>query len=166
MAFIVATRPGRYEVRESRNTPEGPRSRTLAGFVELTEETIEKARSRAAKPVSGEELRSAARRAGAPVATPTIERAARELIAELGKGRRLDPTLRHLLLDLLSDNGGQRSGTPPVGDSARSVAAWMAATPEQRGRALTDLLLLADALPSNGRRGEPLKFPRLDSAGS
>jgi hypothetical protein len=39
----------------------------------------------------------------------------------------------------------------------------MAATPEERGRTLVDLLLLADALPSGGRRGKPLRFPRLES---
>jgi hypothetical protein len=42
----------------------------------------------------------------------------------------------------------------------------MAATPEERGKTLVDLLLLADALPSGGRRGKPLRFPRLDSTRS
>jgi hypothetical protein len=39
----------------------------------------------------------------------------------------------------------------------------MAATPAERGKALFDLLLLADALPSERRKGQPLRFPRLDS---
>ena len=39
----------------------------------------------------------------------------------------------------------------------------MAATPEERGRALVDLLLLADALPHGGRRGKPSTSRRLDS---
>lgn len=163
MAFVVPTKRGRFEIRESRSTPKGPRSRTLATFTELTDGVIEKARAEAVKPPTSEELRKAARRAGASIAQPPIDRAARELIAELGKGRRLDPTLRHLLADLLRSQSDDRPERSPVGDAARSVAAWMAATPEQRGRTLVDLLLLADALPPSDRRATPLRFPRLDS---
>ena len=38
----------------------------------------------------------------------------------------------------------------------------MASTPEERGKALVDLLLLADALPHGGRAGKPLEFPPLN----
>jgi hypothetical protein len=133
----------------------------LASFRELTDEVIEKARAKAANPPSAEELRRAARRAGAPVAGRPIDRAARELIAELGKGRRLDPTLRHILIDLLQAN---RQDRPEISasDPGPSVAAWMAATPEERGNALVDLLLLADALPPRRKKG-PLRFPPLNS---
>ena len=65
MAFVVRTKRGEFEIRESRSTPKGPRSRTLATFRELSDEVIEKARARAAKPPDAEELRDAARRAGA-----------------------------------------------------------------------------------------------------
>jgi hypothetical protein len=165
MTFIVPTRGDRYEIRESHSTPKGPRSRTLASFRELTNEVIEKAREAAAKPPSAEELRRAARRAGAPVARSPIEQAAREMIAELARGRKLDPTLRQILIELLQ-KGYRESGNPaPANEAARSVAMWMSATPEERGRALVDLLLLADALPSGGRKGKPLRFPRLDSGG-
>jgi hypothetical protein len=165
MAFVVPTRQGSFEVRESRNTPEGPRSRTLVSFRELTDDTIEKARDKAAKPPTAEELRRAARRAGAPVARPPVEQAARELIAELARGRKLNPTLRQILSELLQ-KGYREEGEPsPSNEAARSVAIWMAATPEERGKALVDLLLLADALPSGGRKGKPLLFPRLDSTG-
>ena len=150
MAFVVATKRGGFEIRESQNTPKGPRSRTLATFRELSDEVIEKARARSAKALSAEELREAAARAGAPGAWAPVDRAARELIGELGKGRQLDPTLRRLLVDLL--NGKERP-----------VSEWVAATLDERGKALVDLLLLADALPSNGRRDRPLDFPRLDS---
>ena len=162
MAFVVANRNGTYEIRESRSTPKGPRSKTLATFRELSDEVIERARARAAKPLSSEALRDAARRAGAPSAWEPVDRAGRELIAELGKGRHLDPTLRHLLLDLLGGDGGDGVSLP-AGDGARAVAEWMASTPRERGRALYDLLLLADALPHAGRRGKRLDFPRLDS---
>jgi hypothetical protein len=150
MAFVVATKRGGFEIRESHNTSKGPRSRTLATFRELNDEVIEKARARSAKALSAEELREAATRAGAPGAWVPVDRAARELIGELGKGRQLDPTLRRLLVDLLN---GKES----------SVSEWMAASLEERGKALVDLLLLADALPSNGRRDKPLGSPRLDS---
>lgn len=163
MAFIVRGRKGSYEVRESRNTPKGPRSRTLVSFRELTDEVIEKARENAANPPSPEELRRSARRAGAPVARAPIEQAARELITELARGRRLDPTLHRILSELLQ-RGYREAGEPsPANEAARSVALWMAATPDERGRALVDLLLLADALPSSRRKGKPLRFPRLDS---
>jgi hypothetical protein len=164
MAFVVPTKRGEFEIRESRSTPKGPRSRTLASFKELSDEVIEKARAKAAKPPTPEELRSAARRAGAAVAPAPIDRAARELIAELGKGRQLDPTLRHMLTDLLGAENGD-GGTKPASDAGRAVAEWMASTPRERGNALFDLLLLADALPHGGRVGKPLEFPRLDSNG-
>ena len=163
MAFVVPAKQGRFEVRESRSTPKGPRSKTLVSFRELDDEVIRKAREKAAKPPSAEQLRSSARRAGAPVARPPIEQAARELIAELAKGRRLDPPLRQILVELLEKGYRESSDPSPANEAARSVATWMAATPEERGRALVDLLLLADALPSDGRRDKPLRFPRLDS---
>jgi len=165
MAFVVPSRRGSYEIRESRNTPKGPRSRTLVTFRELTSEVIDKARKRATNPPTAEELRRAAQRAGAPVARPPIEQAARELIAELARGRRLDPTLRQILTELLEKGYRETEDSSPANEAARSVAIWMAATPEERGRALVDLLLLADALPSGSRLGKPLQFPRLNSTG-
>jgi hypothetical protein len=101
-----------------------------------------------------------ARRVGAPVAAAPADRSARELIAELAKGREVEPKLRRLLIDAL---GGGWAGPASSPDAARSAAEWMAATPKQRGKALEELLLLADALPSGGRRGKPLRFPRLRS---
>lgn len=165
MAFVVATRKDSYEIRESRSTDKGPRSQTLASFRELTDEVIEKARAKAVKPPSAKELRRAARRAGAPVAREPTEQAARELIAELARGRRLDPTLRQILLEMLQRGYREDANPSPANEAARATALWMAATPDERGGALFDLLLLADALPSGGRRGKPLRFPRLDSTG-
>jgi hypothetical protein len=163
MAFVVPTKAGRFEIRESASTPKGPRSRTLASFRELDNAVIEKARSRAAKKLYEEDLRRAARRVGAPVARSPVDQAARELISELAKGRSPSPTLRHMLLGLL-ERGFRDSREQSERDEAEhDVAEWMAATPEERGRALVDLLLLADALPHGGRKGKPLRYPRLDS---
>jgi hypothetical protein len=161
MAFVVPTKRGEFEVRESRSTPKGPRSRTLATFRELDDEVIERVRERAAKPPSAKDLRRAALRSGATVAPDPADRAARELIAELGRGNRPNPNLRHMLLGLLCGDGG--NGVPPA--TAGGLAEWMASTPRERGKTLIDLLLLADALPHSGRRGKPLEFPRLDSTG-
>src|SRR6478609_1999117 len=127
MAFVTPSRRGGYEIRESHNTPEGPRSRTLATFRELTSEVIDKARKKAANPPTAEELRRSARRAGAPVARPPVEQAARELIAEMAKGRRLDPTLRQILTELLQKGFRETAGGSPANEAARSVAIWMAA---------------------------------------
>jgi hypothetical protein len=162
MAFVVPTKPGRFELRESANTPKGPRSRTLASFRELDDAVIEKAQRKTSKALDPGVLRRAARKAGAPVAHSPADKAARELIAELGKGREPHPTLRQMLLDLLPD-GSESVESSPGREAEDAVAEWMAARPNERGKALVDLLLLADALPHSGRKGKPLEFPRLDS---
>lgn len=100
---------------------------------------------------------------GAPVARPPADRAARELIAELGKGRRPDPTLRRMLLDLLRDGHSDGPTQSRRQEAEYGVAEWMAASPQERGKTLVDLLLLADAFPHKGRKGKPLHYPRLDS---
>ncbi|HEX8959922.1 MAG TPA: hypothetical protein VF770_08880, partial [Solirubrobacterales bacterium] len=73
MAFIVPKKKGTWEIRESRSTPAGPRSTTLATFRELSDEVIEQARRRASKPLDAKELRQAALRAGAPLAEPAVD---------------------------------------------------------------------------------------------
>jgi hypothetical protein len=164
MTFIVSTKPDRFEIRESASTPKGPRSRTLVSFRELDDSVVAKAQQKAAKAIDAAELRRAARRVGAPVARPAADRAARELIAELGKGRRPDPTLQRMLLDLLRHGRADGATPPPESEAEFGVAEWMASSLEERGKALVDLLLLADALPHGGRKGKPLRFPRLDSS--
>jgi hypothetical protein len=166
MTFIVPTKKGSFEIRESRNTPAGPRSRTLATFRELSEEVIERAQARAAKPLEAEELRAAALRAGAPIAGQPVDRAARDLLGKLAKGQRPDPMLKRLLLDALAnEDRSDRPSNPAatVSDAARSVSEWVGASASERGEALEDLLLLADALPLR-RRPETIGFPRLKSA--
>jgi hypothetical protein len=163
MAFVVPTRPGRFEIRESTSTARGPRSRTLASFRELDDRVIEKARQKASGELDDEDLRRVARRAGAPVARPGVDRAARELISELAKGQTPNPALRHMLLGLLERGFRDGREQSSKDEAEHDVAEWMAATAEQRGRGLVDLLLLADALPHGGRKGKPLRYPRLDS---
>lgn len=162
MAYVVPTKRGTFEVRESHLTPKGPRSRTLATFREMTDEVIVKARSRASKPLETEELRSAAARAGASVPGTPVDRAAREALRLLAGGERLDPMLRTLLLDALNPGPGATVHPAAVSDTARSATEWIGASPERRGEALRDLLELADALPVLIRSDE-IGFPRLRS---
>jgi len=166
MAFVVPTKKGNFEVRESRSTPEGPRSRTLATFKELDDAAIKKAQAKATKPLSADALREAALRAGAPVAGTPIDGAARELLGLIANGARPDPMLKRLLLDALAKEDRSDRPTNPeavVSDAARAAAEWIDVSPRQRGDALRDLLLLADALPVRLRSDE-IGFPRLRSA--
>ncbi len=165
MAFVVPTKRGTFEVRESFSTDKGPRSRTLATFKELDDEVLDKASARAENTLDYAQLRRSAQRAGATVARKPIEQAARGLITELARGRRLEPGLRQILLEMLQKDYRDDRDASPENEAAHSVAMWMAATPEQRGRALVDLLLLVDALPPPDRKDKPLRFPRLDSGG-
>jgi hypothetical protein len=164
MAFVVATKGGRYEVRESRHTPAGPRSRTLATFTEMDEEVIARVLERADSPPTPEELRAAALRAGAPLADRPVDAAGRETLRLLAQGARLDPTLGRLLLDTLNRQGSETAGGRPgeVSDNARAAAAWSGVAASARSAALGDLLQLADALPFR-KRGAKIGFPRLAS---
>ncbi len=154
MAYIVDRRSGTWEIRESHATAAGPRSRTLASFQTFTPEVIERAQARSSKTLDPGELRSAAARAGAPIAVDTSDRASVELLSELTSGRAPRPVLRRLLVDALQ---GDRRGPA---SSAQEAAAWITASPKERGEALRDLLLLTDRLPPS-RATAGRRFPRL-----
>jgi hypothetical protein len=149
MAFVTATRKGAFEVRESRSTPDGPRSRTLASFRELDGATIRKVIDRAEKTPTREELIEAALRAGAALAPAPIEAAARALLRSLARGEALSSRNRRLLLDALD------------GESM-SAAEWLDVPLAERGAALHDLLGLGDAIPIR-RRPDASSFPRINS---
>jgi hypothetical protein len=156
--YFVRRNSGSWEIRESRSTPRGPRSRTLATFRELTPEVIARVRDRATAPPEPEELRKAALRAGAPIATGPPDRLARELLREVHRGHRPRRELAQLLRDELELDAR------PVSDAARAAAEWIGASAAERGDTLRDLLSLADALPAKRRGG--LRFPPLRSAGA
>jgi replication-associated recombination protein RarA len=166
MAYVVATKPGRFEVRESANTASGPRSRTLVSFRELTAEVVEKVQARADKPPTAEELTRSALKAGAPVRGAELDEAARGTLRLMANGERPDPMLRRLLLDALSDEDRSDRPADPkarVSDAARAATQWVGVGAEERGNALRELLDLADALPVRLRPQE-IGFPRLKSA--
>lgn len=157
MASIVNGRGQNWEIRESVRTPRGPRSRTLATFRRLDGETIERARARAKAPLTAAELVSNAKRVGAPLAPNAADEAAIQLLRELREGRRPRAGLRRLVVEHLGEQ-------PQPSDAIGSAAEWAGASPQERGAALRDLLLLADALPVSQRAGGELRFPPLARA--
>jgi hypothetical protein len=156
MAFVLDRGAGAWEIRESHTTAAGPRSRTLATFRTLTPATIAHAQARSSKDLDASKLRQAARRAGAPVAAPPSDRSAGELLGQLAEGQRPRPLLARLLVQALSQDGGQPT------DNFQAAAAWIAASSERRGETLRDLLLLSDYLPQ-ARTREHQRFPRIAS---
>jgi hypothetical protein len=158
MAYVVARPRGSWDIRESFVTPAGPRSRTLASFRTLTDDVLARAQQRASKPLDVGRLRESALKAGAPIEPSTADKAAAQLIAALSEGRRPRGELMALLLDTIQGPDRAKS------DNARAAAAWVGATPRQRGRTLVELLMLADALPHVKR--ERRRFPRIQSNGS
>lgn len=157
IAYVTTRKGGRWELRQARTTDRGPRSRTLASFGVLTPEVIRLARRRSERPLTEAEIRRAARRAGAPVAKEAASAAAATLLAELAAGRSPPPPVMRILAEALP--GSDEGPTEPE----RAVAPWLVATPEERGDALRDLLLLADRLPTP-RRPSVLSFPRIESS--
>jgi hypothetical protein len=153
--YVIARRTGTWEVREAESTPRGPRSRTLATFRTLTPEVVRHVQDRSSKRLGSDEIRRAAVRAGAPVELPPADRAAAELLADLGAGRSPRPVLRRLLAEALAGE------TEAESSNAQAAAAWIAKSLGDRGEALRDLMLLTDRLPA--RRRPPSSAPRLDS---
>jgi hypothetical protein len=165
MAYVVATKPGRFEVRESISTPKGPRSRTLASFREMGTETVERVQANSQKPPTAAELTRLALRAGAPVRGSELDEAAGETLRRIASGERPDPKLRRLLIDALSgqsENGQPSEPKGLVSDAARAASQWVGIGVEDRANALRELLELADALPIRLRPQE-IGFPHLRS---
>jgi hypothetical protein len=162
MAFIVARPNHTWELRESHTTAAGPRGRTLATFRTLTPEVLARARVRSSAPLTEQDLRRAALRAGAPVAAETANRASAELLGELARGAAPRPVLSKLLRAALLPDDAGTSRVPRISDGAREAGRWTAASAQQRGEALHDLLLLVDALPPR-RESDGPAFPVLRS---
>src|SRR5690242_6537231 len=101
MAYVVARRDGRYEIRESRATPAGPRSRTLATFRSLTPEVLAQARSRAMARLDEARIRARAAELGARTTPTSAATAARQLLRSLRAGESLPPALVKALRDAL-----------------------------------------------------------------
>ncbi len=135
MAYVVARRGGRFEIRESLHTANGPRARTLAGFGVLTDDIMAAAAKRAQRPFDAEAVIRSGRRAGARV-----------LVATSGASRARDRFL-----------AGSRNMASALGKPSAAVAR---ADP---GVALMELLSFADMVRASQppRPFEPLAFPSL-----
>ncbi|MGH2853215.1 MAG: hypothetical protein ACRDLF_03365 [Solirubrobacteraceae bacterium] len=137
MAYVVARPNGRYEVRESLHTPQGPRARSLAGFEILTGEVLATAARRATRPFDTGAVIASGRRAGAPVR------------------------------NVAGAAGGLGGSSGRFVEASRRMALSLGrASPSGRadpGAALVDLLGFADAVRSSqpARPFEPLAFPVL-----
>jgi hypothetical protein len=135
MAFVVARRGGRFEIRESLHTANGPRSRTLVGFDVLSDDVLAAAARRAQRPFDAEAVIRSGRRAGARVR-----------VANSGASR-----ARDRFVAASRGMAGALGHAPPP--DARTDA----------GAALRELLGFADAVRASQppRPLEPLRFPVL-----
>ena len=156
MAFLVARKDGRYEIRESHVTQAGPRSRTLASFRELDDDVLDRAAANARSRFDRSAIQARAAQLAVPRNTDRASRAARTLIAELRHGHRPAPSLVRLLRDELP------ADPRPTPDTIEQAFEWIGETDRQRGKTIVDLLKLGDALP---RRERPPRssFPRIRS---
>ena len=135
MAYVVARPRGRFEIRESLHTPDGPRARSLAGFDVLSGAVLAKAARRAQRPFDVAAVLSSGRRAGAPVTVGA------EGEADDARGRFVAASRR----------------------MARALQRQPAHKPIDPGAALIDLLGFADAVTraQPPRPPAPLEFPVL-----
>jgi hypothetical protein len=135
MAYVVARPKGRFEIRESLYTPDGPRARSLAGFDVLTDAVLAKAARRAQRPFDVAAVLESGRRAGSPTT--------------VGAGEEVDDSRERFVE--VSRRMARAWQRPPA---LRQV---------DPGAALIDLLGFADAVTRNQppRPPAPLTFPVL-----
>jgi hypothetical protein len=156
MAFVVAKRDGRFEIRESRMTDRGPRARSLATFEVLTDDVLDLAVARAHALVDRGAVMRKAGALGAAVVRDPAAATARTLVAQLRRGDRLPAALVAELRRLLPRATANRL------DSLEGAGDWVGRSDVERGAALRDLLSLASAIPTRERPGR-LAFPPIRS---
>jgi hypothetical protein len=149
VAFVVTRPNGRFEIRESVHTPDGPRARSLAGFRVLTDEILAKAAERAQRPFDAETVLASGRRAGATTMLGAWRKTGEPSKAGDAPRRFVDASRR----------------------MARALQRPPAATRADPGTTLIELLGFADAVACSqpARPFAPLEFPvmsrlRRDSA--
>jgi hypothetical protein len=147
VAYVVARPKGRFEIRESVHTPKGPRARTLANFVHLTDEVLETARRRASRPFDVDAVRASGRRATTAAAArsrPGPDRRGAGPTRVGADGRRFVEASRRMAASLQA----RPLGPGPTRDP---------------GEALVDLLGLVAQVSAftAPRPAEPLRFPPL-----
>jgi hypothetical protein len=162
MAYLVRRGPRRVEIRESRATARGARSRVLASADgTLTRDVVARAAAQASRPFSPEALVRRARALGIPVEARTREPEARALLARLRRGDPVDPAILAALRRALA-RLPEAEAPEPLAD----VTEWLGAGTAERGAALRELLDLygriAESRPPPRRRGAA-RFPRFSS---
>ncbi len=161
MAYLVPRARGRFDIRESVHTAAGPRSRTLAtSSGALTPELLMNAAARATRPFDRGALLQRASELGIPVTERSMDRAARELLAHLHSGGRVDPTLAGLVREALEPWAARAP------HSLSEVREWIGVDDARRGEALRGLLRVSDRITSSrpartSRARRP--FPRIRS---
>jgi hypothetical protein len=162
MAYLVRRSPSRVEIRESRLTPRGARSRVLASFSDaLTRDVLGRAAARASRPFDAGALARRARALGIPLRERSREPEARALLARLRRGDPLDPVLAASLRHALA-----RLPEAEVPAPLAEVAEWVGASALERGAALRELLDLYGRIEESRpprRRREAARFPRFSS---
>ena len=161
MAYVVARRDGRFEIRENLATPRGPRARTLVTFRVLTDGALRTAQARATRPFDRERIEARATALGVPRDPRETLRLAQRLLVSLETGQRLPDVVASALAETLT---GQLSADP-LPDSIPPLAEWAGASERDRGDALRDLLRMSDRIPHRAR-GSRRRFPRIASARS
>src|SRR5690242_6322869 len=141
MAFLVRRPGGRFEIRESRATPSGPRARTLATFRVLTGDVLTQARARAHAPFDTAKIKARAAELRVPRRSSVAAATAERLIAQLRAGELLPAAVAAELRSLLP------SDSDALPDTLSDAREWLGVDDATRGRAVVDLLLLADAIP-------------------
>ena len=153
---------GRYEIRECRVTPRGPRQFTLARFARvLTPEVLDVAEQRAERPFDRQAVGARARALGLPVTRRRRHPEARALLAALQRGVRLDPRLVTLLRDALAPLPAE-----PLPEHLADAAEWIGRPEAERGRALRGLLRAAGRVLASRpalRQRDEARFPRFRS---
>jgi hypothetical protein len=164
MAYLVRRSPTRFEIRESRSTPRGARSRVLASFLEvLTRDVLDRAAARATRPFDAAALVRRARALGIPVRERSREPEARALLSRLRRRDSLDPVLAASLRRALA-----RLPEAPIPESLAEVSEWVGASAAaaERGAALRELLDLYGRIARSRpprRRRQRARFPRFSS---
>jgi hypothetical protein len=163
MAYLVKRTAARVEIRESRSTPRGPRSRRLASFVgPLTPAVLARAAAAASRPFDHRAMLRRAKAMGIAVDTRAPEKEARALLAQLRREDTIDPVMAGLLLRALDG-----VATAPVPEHLADVSEWIGAPLAERGAALRDLLdtfgRIAASRPPPRTRPRQI-FPRFSSA--
>lgn len=152
----------RFEIRECRSTPDGPRQFTLAGFTGvLTPEILDRASERAQRPFDRERILERARDLGARVTHRRRFPEARALLGALERGVKPDPSL----VDLLQRALGPLARTP-VPEHLADATPWIGQPEWERGRALRGLLRSADRVMASRRPLRTLPqtpYPRFSS---